>query len=240
MLLAFAPPVQALTIDGDLGDWGVTPFSDFTPDPPAVIVTDDHPDGDYPNGGELFDIEALLLRGGDRLAFALVTSFPEAGAEIRGRHVVAGDLLIDTDPDDGFLGDFGVILAGDDKGDIYYRPAWHLPQGEIGLAANGPSNVDAGESDPPIGQADVAWHNYGDVEGYGSDTWGVEVELDWSVVGLAPGDIRIFAHHTMGCGNDVVELEGVMLAPEPATIALLAIGGLAGLVGRLQRRRSRP
>lgn len=50
-------------IDGQLNDWGVTPFTQWTPTAGTAFVVDnwgDHPGqaGSYPHGGETFDLEA--------------------------------------------------------------------------------------------------------------------------------------------------------------------------------------
>ncbi|MFQ6097318.1 MAG: PEP-CTERM sorting domain-containing protein [Armatimonadota bacterium] len=67
----------SITVDGDLSDWGVTPFSDWVPDlvPTAAYATGNN-DTSVAAGGERYDIEALYLNVSPTgIDFALVTSY---------------------------------------------------------------------------------------------------------------------------------------------------------------------
>ncbi len=241
--LAYSRTAQGNLIDGDLSDWGVTPFADWEPDGLAIYVQANHPNRHFPNGGERFDIEAMYMaRAGDRLCIGIITSFPESGLANPNNPNVwiePGDLLLDVGHDDIWEWEFAVLLNGPDKGDLYYRPALHLPQGSSGFPANGPGSVYIGQSLPPIGSVQVAWHNYGDLEGWGSDTYGIEIGIDLSYLG-DPEVLDVRAHHTMGCGNDLIELSGPLPSPvpEPVTSGLLLAGGLLLGAGCLTRRRT--
>lgn len=172
----------------------------------------------------------------------LVSSFPQGGAvDPYDSHVwiAAGDLLLDVNHGDGFLWEYAAIMNGSKKGDLYYRPALVLPQASAGTTpGNGPSNVDVAHSGLPIGKATVAWHNYGDLEDYGSPTYGIEAAIPWSALGGLPGE-SVMVHYTMGCGNDALNLVGPLqqLVPEPVTAGLLLFGGTVLLAGACRRRR---
>lgn len=231
---------RADLIDGNLADWGVTPFSNWTPSVEAAWVVGNYPTGNFPNGGEVFDIEAMYLRmDASHLRVGIVTSFPEAGVADpynTAIWIVAGDLLIDVQHQTGPAWDYAVILNGADKGDLYHDPSLVLPNANVGIPANGPSNVDVAHSGLPISRVQVAWHNYGDLEGYGSDTWGIELSIPLGQLGVGYGEL-VTVHHTMGCGNDALSLSGAMTAvPEPTTLSILAIGATVPVLRAWRRR----
>ena len=231
-----------LVVDGKLNDWGVTPFAQWTPNSGINSVVDNWPNANFPNGGEVFDLEAMYLwPQAGKLAVGIVSSFPQTGVADPYNSAIwigPGDLLLDVDQSDGRLWDHAIILNGPHKGDIYLNPALILPQGGVGIPANGPSNVDVANSGAPVGHAEVAWFDYGDLEGYGSPTYGIEITADWSSLGLSEGLASLLAHYTMGCGNDTLDLGSFgSPVPEPATLGFLLVGGLA-IVGKSLRRRT--
>ncbi|MFH1245359.1 MAG: hypothetical protein V1662_02650, partial [Candidatus Omnitrophota bacterium] len=99
--------------DSSLSDWGITPFSDWTPWNSSVDYTEEdwtecphysgyigngsadyppYPWGvnyPYPWGGEKYDVEAMFFDDDPNyLYFALVTSFPQSGRD----GIKAGDI----------------------------------------------------------------------------------------------------------------------------------------------------
>jgi hypothetical protein len=65
--------------NGQLEDWGVTPFSDWVPDSPLVAYAQGNNITNPGYGGERYDIEALYVYvAPDRIDFALVTSYSMA------------------------------------------------------------------------------------------------------------------------------------------------------------------
>lgn len=221
VLLLAQGGLASIIVDGQLDDWGATPFADWVPDAPAWYIEEnwgDHPGehGAYPYGGETFDQEALyaLVDSGD-LYVTIVTSFPEGGAFARGNQVMPGDVAIDLDGDDIY--EYGIIGHGSNKGDVYYGPAWSLPHGFIGFPQDGPSTLSGGTY---VGTVPFVYANAGDLEGNGTDTFVLEMSVPLSLLGDPVGPASL--HHVMTCGNDA--LDGAFIVPEPATLGLLMIG----------------
>jgi len=244
MLSANGTARADIIVDGNLSDWGVTPFTHWTPNAGTQYVVQGWPGGNYPFGGEAFVIQAMYVQSNaTHLDVALVTNFPQAGlADPYGRpiHIDPGDLLLSVGTHPGQTWNYAVTLNGPNKGDIYYLPTLTLPQGSVGFPANGPSTVDIAHSSPPVGSAQVAWMDYGDLEGYGAHSYGIEVTADWAALGGWANSIAL--HNTMGCGNDAIDLSATVQfapVPEPSTLAVLAIGGLtmAGAKWNARRRR---
>lgn len=220
--LVLSATAQAYTIDGDLSDWGVTPFTDWTPDPTASWMTRDGTG----RGGEGYDLEALYVDDdADALYVAIVSSFPETGRPFRGETIVAGDLAIDVDLANGVDWEYGVVGAGPDQGQVYYLPTWSLLHAHLGYPDGAPSNLSGGTL---VGQADFIYHNAGDLENNGTDTYIIEMAIPRQALGgLAEGQTLGF-HYAMSCGNDVLEMQHSVEVPEPATLVVLA-GGSMGL-----------
>ena len=179
-----------ITVDGNLLDWGVTPFSDWTPDlaPGADYVVGNWHNQSFPNGGETFDLEALFVAADENyLYIAIVGSMPETGAQDPyGRNVTytPGDICLNLDVANepgtvtGEYGyEYGVRTTGDPaqsdpdganpgdrKGAVYYLPDWSLPHGQYGFPANGPSTMTAGTY---VGAGDLVYVD-GDEAYYGA------------------------------------------------------------------------
>jgi hypothetical protein len=92
----------------------------------------------------------------------------------------------------------------------------------------GPWAVAAGiDASQLVGSAVIDWDtfNYGADE---SGTFLIEYAIDLALFGVAADQMPMFAHMTWGCGNDVIEVHGnPPYVPEPATMALLALGAAA-------------
>ena len=228
-------------IDGNLTDWGVTPFSDWAPaSPTAQWAEGNHTgSGAYPNGGEAFDIEALYAdMDEDFLYIAIVFSMPPEGVDDpygRDRHYFAGDIALDLDDDDstgedGF--EFAIGTHADNIGQIIYLPDWSLPNGSVGFPVNGPSDAEGGLH---VGDAVMAYVNAGDLEGNDTDTFIIETAVALSDLGNAE-DYEV--HFTLDCGNDLLEVSGfapTQAIPEPGTIAIIG-AGLAFAAGIARKR----
>ncbi len=223
MMASFAVAGPPYTIDGDLSDWGIVPFSDWVADSPTAdcVVHDydgtnpvDNPSPyDYPYGGELFDIEMMCFDDGPGVAyFATVTSMPEAGY---GSYLM-GDLALDMDSD-GTTGEYGyeygIKMTGPNKGLICYMPNWY-PATDIHINDPSTFTCDGASSVAYIEKAMVSWANAGvndyaagcsPVGGVCLRNWVIEVKVKKALIGLPEGDTGAI-HFTQSCGNDDIEL----------------------------------
>jgi len=95
-----APSWAAYTIDGDLTDWGVTPFTDWVPDSATADFWETDNINEYSANGyeEGYDFEASYFDDDlDNLYFAVVTSYKIPWRTYA--QFVIGDLGIDLNDD---------------------------------------------------------------------------------------------------------------------------------------------
>jgi len=231
---------QAIVIDGQLADWGVTPFADWTPDVAATYVVENYGDapgehGAFPNGGELFDLEAgYASADGNYLYIAIVSSTPPDGIPDpdpnRSEVYMPGDIALSLDGIDGY--EIGVVGTGPNLGEIYRDPSWSLPHGYIGFPANAPSTLSGGTW---VGTASAVYADAGALEADGTKTYIIEMAIPWSALGTSPQQMpSIQIHNTQTCGNDALDWD--ITVPEPSVLTLMAMG-LVGLPFRALRRR---
>jgi hypothetical protein len=230
-------------IDGQLSDWGVTPFAHWAPNAGIAYVADNWGDnpgqhGSYPYGGEAFDLEAAYTaQDATHLYIAIVSSMPEAGVDDphgRPYHILPGDVAISTDGGASYA--IGIVGAGPDMGKAYLNPTWSLPAGAIGLPQNGPSTLSGGTL---IAQGIGMYADAGVLESDGSHTYVLEMSIpvNWSSIPISPGQGTLQLHYTMTCGNDALNWTFTPSTPEPSVIALLASSVGTGLLGRRVNRR---
>jgi hypothetical protein len=113
------------TIDGDLSDWGVTPFSDWVPSGTADYEETDEVDKYTSDGyGSNYDAEALYFDDDkDNYYFAVVTSYYGS---------YNGDLGIDLNNDFTVTASKGIAsgleyaieLSGSSSGRVLVDPVW--------------------------------------------------------------------------------------------------------------------
>lgn len=249
---ALALPV---TVDGDVADWGIAPgpwgSSDWVPFaevqgtwPPAEQDFPDHASHGYVipgHGGQPFDAEALYFAHDDHYAyFAIVTGLRPTG--IRGE--LPGDLAIAF----GLAGPYthGVETTGDGgllSGGLYDNVVW--ASGYWGGQSD-PTAIVSGDlvAGPPDTELVYVSHS--------GPHYVIEIAVPLGLLPLSttlPTPFR--AHWTQTCGNDAVDMTGLMpllpppppyddpVIPEPTTMALLG-GALAAVAARRRRRSARP
>lgn len=239
--------VYGFVIDGQLSDWGVTPFTHWAPSTGISYVAANWGDqpgqqGSYPYGGEAFDLEAAYAaKDATHLYIAIVSSLPEAGVNDpygRPYHIGPGDVAISTDG--GATYGIGIVGSGANMGKMYANPTWSLPAGAIGLPQNGPSNLSGGTL---MAQGSGVYVDAGVLESNGSHTYVIEmaIPVDWSSFPVDPSHGSLQLHYAMGCGNDMLAWSfgpTTINVPEPSVIALLVSGLGAALVGRSANRRN--
>ena len=212
------------TIDGNLSDWGVTPFTDWVPDAPTARYVEENYDGTnpepngHPLGGEYYDIEALYFDADESNAyFAVVTSYP-----------LTGDLGIDLDCDIT-TGEYGYEYGINTRkwsinyGKVYYMPDWYRtvvdPDASPGLIIGGTEVGAATITQIPI-DSDNGYPNFV-----------IEGKVSRSQIGSPLKDQLSNIHITIWCGNDEIIIGKFKWTevPEFATIAI-PVAAILGLV----------
>lgn len=239
MLLAMSANSQAAyIIDGDLSDWGVTPFTDWVPDSATAnyITQDDTANRpDIVNFGEEWDFEALYFDDDlDRLYFAFVTS---CAWNDPGYGQAIGDLGLDLNGDHS-IGSGGIVTGleygvrlVDMTHAVVSDPTWSVAyEWYSSTEQNSPWRVQD-SSGTVVGYAAVAYNETSVTEPapryWDSDydrVTVVEIAVSRTVFSyLQPAD-AVFTHITCHCGNDAINLTGIVDVPEPATFVLLGLG----------------
>jgi len=161
-----------------------------------------------PAGGEQYDIEAIYFDDDWWNAYFLViTSMPEDGVPYGNRHLMPGDLAIDLDkdPNTGEYGyEYGIKLFGNEKGIVCKNPDWELPDQDIGLRDNAPSQFDP-TTCQVTGNAEVVWKELGEDDN-GKKNYAMEGKVSKLAMGRPP-ILSFDVHSAVSCGNDAIELK---------------------------------
>ncbi len=236
-------------IDGDLSDWGVTPFGSWTPAGTADFTETDNVNlYNAMYYEEFFDTEAMYFdNDATNLYVAIVSSYPLS------QSTGAGDLGIDIDGDmtiseHGVVGDLEYAIrigSPGTVGEVILNPTWNStvahewPDGWQGSPYTN-KNYATGVG---VGTATVAVQYYPGLE---DGTYIGELSVPMSLFsGLEVNDV-VGLHWTMFCGNDSINLFGDVdpyqeqpqeppVVPVPATLVLTCLG--TALVGGLRRRK---
>ena len=232
----------AYTIDGNLSDWGVTPFSDWVPNPPANYTETDNVNFYQAAAySEDYDVEAMYFDNDvQNFYFGVVTSYGIGIGRPRPRPQSGYDHL------GAWRGDgIGVRRArrqGAVPGQVVYNPTWsqttlvEWPDGWQGS----PYKASGGTV---VGSASVAIGSYPAME---SGTYILEAAVPRDIFPNNGGDIGdlVGAHWTIWCGNDSINLTGDIygviipqpVVPAPGAIILSSLG--IALVGWLRRHKT--
>lgn len=235
----------AFTLDGNVGDWGVTQVgssSAWTPSSGLVAgyaVEDQHSDYLSPGyGGQAYDAEALYIAyDSSKLYLALATGQnPLMGTAGGPSGYAAGDFAIDFGNNGSW--DFGVESTGSNgmtQGHVYANVNWMLGQAYPSSAH--PASI-LGGSD--VGTGSVVYTTAPQT-GYGDWTtdqhYFYEVSVPLTAFGSSWANGTNFTvHWTMNCANDAIQASATINGagshlPEPGTLTLLPLGmiGIAAL-----------
>jgi len=247
----FTLPNQSDTFDGS--QW-LTIQNDYAPiNYPSGVGYQPSPGG---SAGEAFDLEEMYVRvGADRFSVLVVTSTAPT-AEVSGMTVYLGDLILSAGGNRyGIVTTAGAqgltpgsIYRLDGAGDVVpLQPGSRSYANNTSLRANaygppatiadiaGPWAV-SGHIDPDqqVGLADIQTDTFG-YGGAEDGTHLVQYQFDPAALGIPLPDTWS-TQITWGCGNDVIRVQDdIPYVPEPATVALLAMG--VGLTYLAKRRR---
>lgn len=247
----------AITIDGNLADWGINPTNWLPSDPHIHYKIEDQTGGGgaflYPGwGGQAYDAEAMYaLIQGNRLYVALATGHnPRTLHKPSANTYGAGDFFLDFGKD----GDYEVAIninhrlptafesdfleGGAYKVHDHAWGLWNETDPEYPLSpARRPTYLTVGDY---LGLVDLAYTTT-PVTGWGASPGDQHYFYEWSVdldmLRNAGWDGSAFnIHWTMNCANDTIWLEAPNAIPAPSTLALLPLG----LLGLAALRRYRP
>jgi hypothetical protein len=245
ILCALVAPVTAVgppyAIDGNLNDWGVTPFVDWVPDSPTADYRVEDYDGTnpepgpnthlypggFPYGGESYDIEAMYFDDAPGKAyFGVVLSIPEGGYT---NGVTSGDLALDIDknPNTGMYGfEYGVVMNGPHKGYVYYLPDWSNPHctPAWGWCTETQPFIMQPGTGTYVGRGNFLYVNANHNDN-GRPNYVIEGVINKAYIGLPEKGTDSAIHSALTCGNDEIDLNvgWDYNAPEFASMAVVGL-----------------
>lgn len=232
-LLASSGLHAGIVVDGNWNDWGINPTSgDWTSSHGTRVFFEDYTGTDGTAylgpgwGGQFFDVEAVYLKWcGNEVCYGIVTGFDPDGVRYNRQLYTPGDIFVNV----------GGTRVGVDiqTGHLFKDPTFTQP----GFTSSGPFTITGGtdlgatELSVPF---DGVKKNY-DLHRTSSTHYFFEGCLDLAQVG-GLGASYFGIHWTMSCGNDVGDGRiDRPTCPEPATLSLFGLGGLAAVVSRRRK-----
>jgi len=219
-LFSLGLPVSAYTMDGDLSDWGVSPFTSWAPSSGTADYTEDNwahgsdlGSGSVPSGGELFDLEAIYFDDNGAVGvagnayFAVVTSMPPGGSASEGwsANYTMGDLALDIDNDG--TNEYGIKILGNTSGMVCNNPNWKNATMSGPGYGYGYSFTCDGPSSNVTGYANVVYAPSAVNEsGPLPKTYVIEISVPKRALG-SPAQYQLSnTDVTLSCGNDLIRI----------------------------------
>lgn len=202
-----------------------------------------------PAGGEAYDIEALYFDDDPQYAyFAIVTSVPQGGS---GGHLM-GDIALDLkdDIDSTLTGgtivpyEYGIKVIGGSgfvSGALVSKPEWTKPDSND-FPENYPYTMKGGTGTvigtPADSSIQIKYTNNNIPDDNGLPNYVIELRIPRNKIGNPNAGQLSKIHLTIGCGNDVIDLNPVKFKtniPEFPSI-VLPVAAIMGIILILDRR----
>lgn len=248
--LALQAEAAPILVDGNLNDWGLHRKGnkdDWTPNsliPPSHYTVEDQTGRNsrlFPGyGGQAYDAEAFYAyMDNTYLYLALVTGLsPDTRNDPRHNSYGPGDFAIDFGRDGSF--EFGIETTGANAGKVYKVSAWDYglwnKKGDYDPSHPDLKHPTSMKTASEVGSGQLVYSKvpFKKMGIYKNDKhYVIEAAMPLLAFGNFHGDFDI--HWTMNCANDAISVDpAVTSVPEPASLALLALGFL--ILALIQRK----